>query len=164
MIDCMDVNATLMATELFKGLSGDQIALVARACREGSCKAGEIIFDEGAEGDDLFVLSEGRVSIEIKMIRDTTSEKIHQVKDHEIFGEFALIDGHKRSARTKALDNLDMIIVDCKMLRMLMEENHDLGYAIMGNLARILARKVRDTNLSLRNSLMQQKYIFGEFS
>lgn len=160
----MAIRDILKNTELFTGLSDKEIDFVVGACREIHTKAGEIIFDEGSEGDDLFVLSHGRVTIEIRLVKDTVTERIHQVKDNEIFGEFALIDGHKRSARTKALDDLDMIAVDCKKLRTLMDSNTGLGYTVMMNLSRILARKVRDTNLALRNSIMQQKYIFGEFS
>lgn len=160
----MNIPETLQATELFSGLSDEEINIVAAAGREASCKAGTVIFEEGAPGNDLYVLSGGRVAIEIRILNDTVTERIHQVKDNEIFGEFAMIDNHARSARTKALDDLEMIAVDCKRLRQSMNENHHLGYVIMSNLSRILARKVRDTNLSLRNSLMQQKYIFGEFS
>jgi len=160
----MNIPETLKATELFAGLSDEEIKIVAAAGREVSCTAGTVIFEEGDVGNDLYVLSDGRVAIEIRILQDTVTERIHQVKDNEIFGEFAMIDNHTRSARTRALDDLCMIVVDCKLLRTLMDENYHLGYVVMANLSRILARKVRDTNLSLRNSLMQQKYIFGEFS
>ncbi|MEK8023508.1 MAG: cyclic nucleotide-binding domain-containing protein [Candidatus Hydrogenedentota bacterium] len=152
----------LKATELFAGLSEEEITSLAAISRQAQYPSGQIIFEEGGVGDDLFILPEGRVSIEIKIVQDTVTEQIYQARDNEVFGELALIDGHRRSARTRAMEDLNVVAMGSQELRKLMDANHHMGYVIMGNLARIVSRKLRDTNLSLRNVLMQQKYIFGD--
>lgn len=158
----MGLTEILKSTELFSGLSDEEIASLAAISRQDHYASGTIIFEEGGVGDDLFILPEGRVSIEIKIVQDTVTEQIYQARDNEVFGELALIDGHRRSARTRAMEDLNVVAMGSIALRTLMDSNHHMGYVIMGNLARIVSRKLRDTNLSLRNVLMQQKYIFGD--
>jgi CRP-like cAMP-binding protein len=159
----VDFLSVLKSTDLFRGLSEEDLKVLSGICRTVHYPAGQIIFEEDADSTELYILSEGRVAIEIRIVQDTVTEQIHQVRDHEVFGELTLIDGHKRSARTRALDELDLITIDRADLRKLMEENYRLGYIIMSNLSRIVAGKLRDTNIALRNVIMQQKYIFGSF-
>lgn len=154
----------LQTVDLFSGIGDDALSRVAAIARSQHAAAGSVIFEEGADGDSLYILPEGRVGIEMKLLDNAVAEQIHQARDHEVFGELALIDGFKRSARARALDNLDLVVIERKALVALMEADKALGYLIMGNLARIVARKLRDTNISLRNMLMQQKYVLGEFS
>ncbi len=155
---------TLRHVDLFAGLDDAGLSAIAAIAREQQVAAGTVIFEEGAEGDSLFILPEGRVGIELKLFNNTVTEQIYQARDHEVFGEVALIDGHKRSARTRALDNLNLVVIERARLLELMNANHALGYLVMTNLSRVVARKLRDTNIALRNMLMQQKYVLGEFS
>jgi CRP/FNR family transcriptional regulator, cyclic AMP receptor protein len=159
----VDFLPILKSTELFSGLTEEELSAICGVCRNVHYSAGQIIFEEDADSTELYILSEGRVAIEIRIVQDTVTEQIHQVRDREVFGELTLIDGHKRSARTRALDDLDLVSIDRADLRRLMEANHHLGYVIMSNLSRIVAGKLRDTNIALRNVIMQQKYIFGSF-
>lgn len=154
----------LKGAGLFSGVDAESLAKIVGICRFQDCRAGEVIFEEGAESTALYILPEGRVGIELKLFNDTVTEQIYQARDQEVFGEVALIDGHRRSARTRALDNLSLVVIDREQLLNLMNANPVLGYCVMTNLARLVAGKLRDTNMSLRNVLMQQKYALGDFA
>jgi hypothetical protein len=43
-------------------------------------------------------------------------------------------------------------------LRRLLEENPALGYRVMENVARLLAGRIRETNLKLRNTIANLLY------
>lgn len=154
---------TLQNVDLFSGVTESGLVAIAAIAREQQVAAGAVIFEEGAEGDALFILPEGRVGVELRLFNNSVTEQIHQARDYEVFGELSLIDGHRRSARARALDNLNLIVIERARLVELMDADPALGYRVMTNLSRVVARKLRDTTISLRNMLIQQKYVLGEF-
>ena len=57
---------------------------------------GDVIFEEGSSGRELFVVLEGRV--DIAKVNDTSKTVIVTLGKGEFFGEMAVIDGSSRSA------------------------------------------------------------------
>ena len=68
--------------------------------------AGETIFDDGQEGDYMFVVIEGEVEIVAK------GKVINRIGVGEIFGEMALIDNSPRSADARASRECRVVPVD----------------------------------------------------
>lgn len=152
----------LKKSALFAEVPEEQLESIMALCREVACKAGQEIFDEDSEGTELYIMPQGRVSVEIRLGgEEAHTERIYQVKDNEIFGELALLDGHRRSAKTRAMEDLRLLVIRRSDLFALMEQNSRLGYIIMRNLSKVLARKLRDSNMALRNALMEQKHILN---
>lgn len=158
-----NAKAVVAKLEIFQGLSAAEIDSLIALCREATYESGDVIFEEGTDGDELFIMPQGRVSVEIRLGGDVVTERIYQVRDNEAFGELALVDGYRRSARARAMENIRLLVLSRKDLLPLMNRQNHLGFVIMGNLSRILAAKLRDTNIALRNALMQQKYVLNEF-
>jgi CRP/FNR family cyclic AMP-dependent transcriptional regulator len=67
---------------------------------------GDIIFEEGQEGDFMYVVIEGEVEIVYK------GEVVNLVEVGEIFGEMALIDNAPRSADARASKESKIVPVD----------------------------------------------------
>ena len=57
-----------------------------------SFKAGEIIFREGAAGEEAFVIKNGRVNISVD------GRDLDQLGENELFGEMAVVDKSPRAA------------------------------------------------------------------
>lgn len=68
---------------------------------------GETIFAEGGPGDAAYVIESGEIGI-FKVI-DGVEVLIATLKDSELFGEMALIDGSQRMAEARALDQTVLI-------------------------------------------------------
>ena len=68
--------------------------------------AGETIFDDGQEGDYMYVVIEGEVEIVAK------GKVINRIGVGEIFGEMALIDNSPRSADARASQECRVVPVD----------------------------------------------------
>lgn len=68
-------------------------------------QSGETIFREGDEGDLVYVVVEGKVSI---IVGDTEVEAIGL---HGIFGEMALVDREPRSASAKAAGPTEVAVI-----------------------------------------------------
>ncbi len=71
---------------------------------------GEVIFDEGANGDWIYVVEKGEVEISKKI--DGRKIVIEVLKTGDIFGEEAYIDKAPRSAKATAVGTTEVGIID----------------------------------------------------
>jgi CRP/FNR family cyclic AMP-dependent transcriptional regulator len=70
-----------------------------------SFKAGSVIFREGDEARELFVIKSGQVRIQIG------NRTITELAADSIFGEMALIDNEPRSATAVAATDVELVAV-----------------------------------------------------
>jgi anion transporter len=83
---------TLRAVPLFAGLPRDTLARVVGELDEVEVAAGDVIVEEGATGDALYVVSQGTVEIRVG------GDGLSALGPGEWFGEMALLTGDARSA------------------------------------------------------------------
>ena len=160
-VDINLMRSCLQEVRLFAGLKDQQIASLCQLCRVVSYEADEVIFHEGSVGTELFITVRGQVRVEIWLPREENTTPIYQVGNHEVFGEFALLDGHRRSATLVANGPLTALVLSRDELFTLMEREPYMGFTIMRNLGNILATKLRNVNLDLRGLLANQKRLFN---
>ena len=78
-----------------------------------TCKAGDIIFKDGEEGNLAYVLQQGEVEI-VKVI-DGEEVVLATIGEGSIFGEMALIDSSPRMASARASKGSTIIVVTRSM-------------------------------------------------
>jgi CRP/FNR family transcriptional regulator, cyclic AMP receptor protein len=102
-------------------------------------RAGGVIFREGEQADELFVIKSGYVRIQIgnRMKTDLTAD--------DIFGEMALIDSEPRSATAVALTDVELVPISEKQFLFLVSQTPYFALRVM----RTLAQRLRVTNKSL---------------
>ena len=101
-------------------------------------RAGGVIFREGEQADELFVIKSGYVSIRVgnREITDLTTDSI--------FGEMALIDSEPRSATAVAITDVELVPVSEKQFLFLVSQAPYFALKVM----RTLAQRLRLTNKS----------------
>ena len=101
-------------------------------------KAGGVIFREGEQADELFVIKSGYVRIQIgnRTIADLTVDNI--------FGEMALIDSEPRSATAVAITDVELVPISEKQF---LFPSRTPYFAL--KVMRVLAQRLRMTNKSL---------------
>ncbi len=71
----------------------------------------DVIFEQGSEGDELFVIISG--SVDISQKQDDGFRYLTTLEEGEIFGEMALVDRIPRTARAVAVrDSTRLIVVN----------------------------------------------------
>jgi CRP/FNR family transcriptional regulator len=100
--DCQPAEL-LRAVPLFQELSPESREELACRVRERTFAPGEEIFHVGDPGDHLFVITEGRVRIELPT-DDGPPVVLNVIEPGEFFGELALCDGRPRSASAIAME------------------------------------------------------------
>jgi CRP/FNR family transcriptional regulator, cyclic AMP receptor protein len=110
-------------------LAGDGIAT-------RSAKAGEIIFKEGDDADQLFVIKSGQVRIQLG------NRTLSELSANNIFGEMALIDDAPRSATAVAITDVELVPIAEKQFLFLVGQTPFFALKLM----RVLAGRLRATN------------------
>jgi CRP/FNR family transcriptional regulator, cyclic AMP receptor protein len=101
-------------------------------------RAGGVIFREGEQADELFVIKSGYVRIQIgnRMVAELTAD--------DIFGEMALIDSEPRSATAVAITDVELVPITEKQFLFLVGQTPHFALKVM----RTLAQRLRVTNKS----------------
>ena len=150
-----DLNVVLNKSELFSHVKDDSLELISRHFKKATFNAGEIICREGDDGDSMFVIYSGKVSV----LRDMGwgERELGRMQSPEIFGEMALITEETRSATVKALEKTECLQLDNKSFDTLLDQ--DLSFAqqvakFMTRRCSALTRKTSDELLSAYRALM----------
>jgi len=107
-----------------------------------SFPAGKTICSEGECGSDIFVLAEGKASVNATRTGNKKS-KIGTISQGEIFGEMSIIEDLPRVADLVTDVDSKLVIINRFELENLMNKNAHLGKIVMQNIASGLSRKLR---------------------
>ena len=102
-------------------------------------KAGDVIFSEGDDAKELFVIQNGRVELRLD------NRVLETLSDYNIFGEMALIDAAPRSATAVAVTDVKLVPVGEKQFLFLI--SHTPHFAL--NVLRVMARRLRASNRTI---------------
>jgi CRP-like cAMP-binding protein len=154
-----NVREALRRSGVFQGLDDKDLAKIEALCEKKEFPDAALILQEDQKGGQVFILLSGRVNIEVRSPFDQkASQPIATLRSGELFGEVSLVDGFLRSANARAAEKCEVLSMDDGKLRALMDGDPALGYKVMKNLSRILAARIRDTNMKLRNTLSEITY------
>ena len=98
--DTMDRIELVKTIPLFESLEDDDLNALANKLREVRVDAGHRVFEQGDEGDAMYVIEDGAVDI----IAGAGKQKVTLASlfKQQYFGELALLDGAPRSASPSA--------------------------------------------------------------
>ena len=132
----------LHESALFASLTPLELRIVDGLLHERSYLGDEIIFDEGEEGQALYMVMSGRVLITRQ--HDSATEVVAELADGAFFGDMALLDNSPRNAQARAQENCELAVFFRADFMGLMETDAVIGYKISLALARHIGQRLRD--------------------
>jgi sigma-B regulation protein RsbU (phosphoserine phosphatase) len=108
---------------LFETLPDSAFHTIKEKLVERHFAAGDVIFEDDAEGEELFMIAAGRVKI-MKKSREGKEYLIALLHEGDFFGELELIDGRSRSARVIALEECVIFSLHQNHFDLLLHTNH----------------------------------------
>ena len=142
-------DTTLMSeTILFAGLDDDALAKVVEAGRDLEMRRGDVLFREGDDPDELFVVLSGRIAIANKSI-DGRESMVALMEEGDLFGEMGLFDGRGRSAEARALETSVVTAVPYGPVRSLYQDDPALLWRVVA----MLAGRLRTMDAALADSV-----------
>jgi CRP-like cAMP-binding protein len=152
----MSIVKLLQRSELFAGLTTDQIEKIAALSRKATFNEGDVIIHEGEPTNDMYIVRQGAVEVLVSAgtIPDVPGApqltSLVHLGQGQFFGEMALVDHGVRSATVRCTED-DTILYAIKRqdLLTLCENDLPIGYVLMRNIAYDLSFKLRHRNLSV---------------
>jgi CRP/FNR family cyclic AMP-dependent transcriptional regulator len=150
----------LREVDIFQDLSESQLARVAQICEERVCHIGAVIFEENTASDELYIIADGMVDIRVDpsilgIPSQADPTTITTLRRGQVFGEVALVDQGLRSASARCADNnTKLLVINRDDLISLCDQDFQMGYVLMRNIAADLSFKVRSADLMIREQLL----------
>lgn len=126
---------------LFATLTTRELRVVESMLHYRNFRAGEVVFDEGDEGQALYIVLEGRVAIQ--RVRDNLCTTIAEMAEGSFFGDQALLDNSPRSAQARAISDARLAVFFRADFTSLLSTHAVIGYKIALELARHMSQRLR---------------------
>lgn len=122
----------LRTTSLFAGLEDAQLHRVAAVAVERRLGDGELLFEEGEEGDELYLIKSGALDV-LK-----SGRHVHTCERGEPIGELAAFTGLRRTASLRARGDTELLVLRSEDVLELVRGDGEIAEQILGLLARRL--------------------------
>jgi CRP-like cAMP-binding protein/Tfp pilus assembly protein PilF len=127
-----------------QGLSRRELMTLATFSHEKRFNAGASLFQEGDEGNEMYIILEGRVMIS-KYIPGAGEEALAILERGDFFGEMSLIDGEPRSADARAhAGPLTVLALDQGTVREVLAMDPHAALEFLQLLCRLVANRLRE--------------------
>ncbi|MBP7494658.1 MAG: Crp/Fnr family transcriptional regulator [Spirochaetales bacterium] len=107
--------------------------------------AGTVLFQEGDEGNEMFIIQEGKIRIS-----KSIGEKEHVIAilgKGDFFGEMALVNRIKRTATAQAVTDVRLLSFDRQGFRSMIEKNSKIAMNIIDK----LCRRLQQANMQIQH-------------
>ncbi len=153
--------AVLRSSLLLRGVPADRISSIARNSSRRRVDTGDIVFGEGDDSTDVYIILAGSVEVVRTDAEDGRPFRIAELSAGDHFGEISLVEEQPRSATVRALEPTILLSLSQKDLERIARDDRPLYTTIVTNLTRELSRRLRAANelalRAMRNELEHEK-------
>jgi small-conductance mechanosensitive channel len=114
----------LAATGIFAPLNGEELSRLACDARSHTYAPGESIIRAGEDGDSMFVVNSGHVSVQIA--DNGQPRTVATLGEGDFFGEMALFTGQPRTANVVAAEETEVLEIGHDAMKHIFDTNPDL--------------------------------------
>jgi CRP-like cAMP-binding protein len=106
---------------------------------------GQVLFREGDDGDDMYIIQSGRVAIK-KRVKDGDAT-LAVLEKGDFFGEMAILERMPRSATAEVVEDGELIVISGEMFGDMIKANPEIAVRML----RKQSIRLRETNRQLEN-------------
>ncbi len=114
----------LGAVDIFAPLSAEETAMLANAAVSHVFAPGELVIRAGDPGSSMFVVHQGRVTVQIT--ENGRPRTVATLNEGDFFGEMALFTGEPRTASVAALEETEVLEIGHDAMKRVFDTNPDL--------------------------------------
>ena len=142
---------TIKKIPIFAGLSPSQIRSVLDLCKPLKCKPNQTIYAANSASNQMHILLSGELSV-------VNEEGIRLARLYPIttVGEMGLVTRHTRSASVVTGKPSSLLVLERRLFDTLLRSDRDLQTRFYQNVIGILAGKIVDDNVRVRDHLIEK--------
>ncbi len=145
-----EIHSFIQKIELFKGLNDDELNTVSEAIETIKIKEGDYLFRENTRREKIFLIQEGTVEL-TKQTAIGREQKLSYFSKFDFLGEGSLTDESEHSTDARAKTEVTALI----LYRDFFAKNGAISLKIFSNIARVISRRMRQTNARMISSAAQ---------
>jgi CRP-like cAMP-binding protein len=145
----MEDAGLLARSELFSDFDPGALQRIVAETRRVEYDRNQVLFEEGAEAEELFVVSSGRIAIGRRSI-DGRESLVALMETGDVFGEMPLFDDGARSASARALERSVLLRIPYAVVRAALDESPSLLWSVVN----LLAQRLRATDDALADAVL----------
>lgn len=140
----MSILNLIKSNHLFHELYDHEIMELIEGCKVHKFKPGEIIFELGDIGEEVYILLNGDAEIVKNDI------VIHRLRKGDLFGELVLLKENKRNATIRSSNFSDALVIHYNDIFSNYNRDSRIFAVLMHNLARMLAGRLRSAGSEIQ--------------
>src|SRR2546421_4631225 len=144
----MAAHELLARVALFSEREAEELARISDAAMNRGLRRGDVLFSEGAEPDELFVVVSGRIAVANKST-DGRESVVALMEAGDVFGEMPLFDGLGRSTEARALEPSEVIAIPYTPVQEVYESRPMLLWSVVA----MLSGRIRAMDAALADSV-----------
>jgi RsiW-degrading membrane proteinase PrsW (M82 family)/CRP-like cAMP-binding protein len=154
---------TLKANTLFANVDVADLENLSRSIKRSRFSEGQVIFNEGAPGDALYLVTSGEIKLFVQV--DGIDTLLRTIRAGEVIGDLALLDGQPRSAKAVAMGAVEALMVAREQFNQFMSSRPQVILAILKFLAERIkhATDVVENRISWAAEVAQGNYKQAEW-
>ncbi len=135
----------LSSVGVFSLLSAEEIALVSEHLSATDLAAGQVLFQEGDPGNDMYILADGTVAVSIRL-PDGGSREIARFSPGDFFGEMSIFDDAPRSASCQAISRSTLLRLSRRAFSDVVSQHPAIAQKLMYRMLNITTQRLRGTS------------------
>lgn len=132
----MPENVKLNRQEIFDYLTPDHIDVLSNSSEVIHRKAGEKVYEQGKKSIYLYIVLKGKVALSYP-VKKEISVIIDELMPGSVFGSFAWINMDKYNLNAQCLEDSDLLRIEAKTLKKLMDNDLRMGYTLQTKISEI---------------------------
>lgn len=138
----------LAGVDLFADLAPEELGSITARAQRRELRRGDVLFSEGDEPNELFVVESGRIAIANKSV-DGRESVVALMEHGDPFGEMGLFDGLGRSAEARALEPSVVWAIPYEPVQSIYSSKPTLLWGVVA----LLAGRLRGMDAALADSV-----------
>jgi CheY-like chemotaxis protein len=144
---------------LFRGLSPSQVKTVLGLCVHRTFLPGEVICQSNTASDEMYILLSGEL-----VVATAEGIRVASLLPVTTVGEMGVITGQPRSATVEAVQASNIFVVQRGQFDLMLRDDRDLRAMVYRNIIDVLALKLNNDNVRLRDHQMAARRFEGRIA
>jgi CRP-like cAMP-binding protein len=140
----------LRALPLFEDLTDRELDELVAVAVPRSYERGEVIFQEGTQGEVMYIIREGRVLVKREHTGGRTIA-LAEMGPGDLFGELAVFDKEERSATVECIEPTKVVAMTSGDVSRVLTRNPEMALKVIVS----LSRRLRDANYRIGDQYFQ---------
>ena len=142
----MPILTDLKACRLFDSLDGEDLQLLAPLCDQGAAEKDDVLLREGEPAKFLYIVVNGRVALEMTLVRPdgsvTSPTTMMSIGPGEDFVWSSIVKPHVSTLSARAVERSSFIMLDGLSLREVLTQHKQIGYSVLVKVTELFAARL----------------------